>query len=657
MAAGSFDFPSICMGPTGLSLTATDFEEPIGCLGNFDHDNYIKYIDMQAGKAYALMVNNFSETGNGFSIEWGGTGQFAGPEVSLDLSVDKDTFCVDELITVTDIVNFPSGSITGWNWILGENAVPATVANQGPHTLSYTSDGQKFIALTVETNLGCKVTEILPIYIYPLTDIDTIYNTPMCGGGMDGAITIVPEGTASPFTFDWMDGNGFTTNPTKSNLSIGLYDVSVKNKFGCISNFAIPLNELQIAPDPFVEAITEPTCYGYSDGTITVSVLNGAPPFLYDFGSGYQSSNVHAGFSSGTYNVTVEDVNQCHGIITYDVNQPSEIVLMLDTIDISCYGVMDGSAGVISEGGTGTHNYIWSNGNSSNVITNLSEGNYVVSVTDANNCLKVGSFYIKEPIDLVQDVLNVVGVVCYGDKTGEVSIEASGGTPGYQFSGDGGVTFSSDSIVRQLPGGDVLIIAQDSEGCKDTISVFINQPPPLIVNAWRDTTVNLGYPINLYSDISPSLAEVSYTWTPLEMNIEDPTSPNTSALPLNTTYFIVTIEDSTHCIAKDSVLVRVKKERPLFIPSAFSPNEDGNNDFFTAYGGPAITEIQLVQIFDRWGDLLYEGSHFPVNNSSLGWNGKLNGKHLPQGVYTYLFKILFIDNVVIIYSGDVTLLR
>lgn len=106
-----------------------------------------------AGKTYALLVNNFTSTGNGFSIEFGGTGTFLGPTADFT-SVPADSMCIGGDVTFTDASFYPNGSIVNWQWNFGTGASPQTASGQGPHTVSYNSTGTKSISLTVESDKG-----------------------------------------------------------------------------------------------------------------------------------------------------------------------------------------------------------------------------------------------------------------------------------------------------------------------------------------------------------------------------------------------------------------------------------------------------------------------------------------------------------------------
>lgn len=103
--------------------------------------------------------------------------------------------------------------------------------------------------------------------------------------------------------------------------------------------------------------------------------------------------------------------------------------------------------------------------------------------------------------------------------------------------------------------------------------------------------------------------------------------------------------------------VTVIPVRPVYIPNIFTPNYDGINDYFTAYGGPAARRIESMKIFNRWGGLMYETAGIPLGEEPLGWDGTFNGKVLNSGVYVYLIEVSFLDDVKFTYSGDINLIR
>ncbi|HHB77633.1 MAG TPA: gliding motility-associated C-terminal domain-containing protein, partial [Saprospiraceae bacterium] len=96
----------------------------------------------------------------------------------------------------------------------------------------------------------------------------------------------------------------------------------------------------------------------------------------------------------------------------------------------------------------------------------------------------------------------------------------------------------------------------------------------------------------------------------------------------------------------------------VYIPNVFSPNGDGINDKFTLYANKKGEELVLFQIYDRWGNMVYEATHKDVQAfQSDGWDGFYKGKLMDNGVYVYQAIVKFIDGDVREFSGDVTLVR
>ncbi len=152
-----------CTGATGLRLGAIDIMEDEGC--KLTDDNFVAALDMQEGESYALIINNFSNTGNGFSVEFGGTGTFKGPMASFTIS--SHSVDVGKAVSIKDASNF-LGGIAKWEWNFGVGAKPASASGKGPHKVVFDSPGKKSIRLTVESNRGCRVTKVKKVQVKAL---------------------------------------------------------------------------------------------------------------------------------------------------------------------------------------------------------------------------------------------------------------------------------------------------------------------------------------------------------------------------------------------------------------------------------------------------------------------------------------------------------
>ena len=111
------------------------------------------------------------------------------------------------------------------------------------------------------------------------------------------------------------------------------------------------------------------------------------------------------------------------------------------------------------------------------------------------------------------------------------------------------------------------------------------------------------------------------------------------------------------CMDEDFLSVSINKNKDVFFPSAFSPNDDGINDVFAAYAGPQAIEVKSLLVFSRWGDNVFEYYQFPPNAVQCGWDGKHRGQVLDAGVFTWFSKIGFINGTTKLFKGDVVMVK
>ena len=655
MASGSAasEYPTPCLGPTGLRASSSDISESAGC--GPGKDNFLAPLQMVAGQAYALVVNNFSSSGNGFAIEFGGTGEFQGPEATF--VTDPMAVCIGVPVQVTSTASFALGTITEQNFSFGANAIPGTAVGGGPHTVQFNDSGLQSVVFTVKTNLGCKVTKIQDVLVYPKVEIDTFIAMPDCNGGTNGAVSItdVQSGTP-PYMYSW-NGAPFTNVNMLMGLGVSTVNLVIKDANNCQTEIDIPVRELvlTVAPD-----IMPPLCFGDANGSVTLNVTNGTGPYQFDFGSGLQASNVQGGLPSGNYTFFGVDAELCRGEFNLDIVDNPPLALMLDTVDITCFQADNGISIANPSGGVGNYSYQWSDPNSQNVpeASGLPPGTFFVTVTDDNGCTITGSTLITEPPELNINLLGTLGVVCFGDATGTIFVEGSGGVPGYLFAVDG-INFIPTDTLTNVVGGDRFVVIQDANGCLDTVQAYVPTPPPLLVTSDPDTTVNLGFTVQISTVSSPFGRPVIYAWTPPEgLSCADCAEP--VVVGTNSTTYVLKITDEDNCMAIDSVRILVVKDRPIYIPNIISPDNPQSfpNDKFTLFAGPAAERIELLRIYDRWGELVYQGTDMPLgSDGSQGWDGTFRGKKVNPGVFAFVAYVRFVDHEVIEYTGDVTVKR
>jgi gliding motility-associated-like protein len=204
--------------------------------------------------------------------------------------------------------------------------------------------------------------------------------------------------------------------------------------------------------------------------------------------------------------------------------------------------------------------------------------------------------------------------------------------------------------------GSYPLVVTDANGCTASESVTID--PPFVADLVLTDILKIeqGDSILLtpLTNIAPNQI-LSWSWSPATgLSCTDCQQP--WAKPLNNQYYKVIVEDLNGCKAEDRILVRVSRNRHIYPPTAFSPNEDGENDRFTLFT-KGVREIRSLAIYDRWGEQLFVRKNFQPNDESLGWDGSFRGSPVTPAVFVWAAEVEYIDGEVEVIYGDVTVVR
>lgn len=245
----------VCVGPTGLKEGDPDDGESCGCQPG--DNNFASALQMEAGKSYALLVMNFSQSGLGFRIEFGGSGTFKGPEAKFEVQPDTGLRC-DQSFVIKDLSTAASNNLE-YNWYFGSGANPQTSTDRGPFNIEYSTWGEKYIVLTLrEPESGCEVTTIKKIFaepccedLPPLQTTPVIVKQPNCPWSGDGAIVLQSsQGAGPPYQYS-IDGSPFISSSEIPNLPAGTYQIITTDPKGCMDTIEVTVT----APDSvFVDA-------------------------------------------------------------------------------------------------------------------------------------------------------------------------------------------------------------------------------------------------------------------------------------------------------------------------------------------------------------------------------------------------------------------
>ncbi|MFN3916431.1 MAG: gliding motility-associated C-terminal domain-containing protein [Flavobacteriales bacterium] len=316
----------------------------------------------------------------------------------------------------------------------------------------------------------------------PLTATLTFTNT-SCGGLCDGSANVVISGGTASYSVNWFNvstGVNIGSGAIITGLCSGNYNAVITDANGC----TITTNTFSIIqPPPLSGNVTGTnlSCNGTCDGSATVNVLGGTPPYTFQWNDpSNQTTQTASGLCAGTYEVNIFDDNGCtFGPLSVTIGQPTAIVPILSVNNVSCFGNCDGTASVSVTGGGGGYSFSWSSSlNTTNNETNLCPGNYTVTISDVAGCDTTLNFTITEP-NLLS--INATGTnpSCLNFNDGILDVVINGGTPNYNViwtTSPGGSVVGSGQTIN-APAGTYQVTVTDANGCIQTAIVTTTDPP------------------------------------------------------------------------------------------------------------------------------------------------------------------------------------
>ncbi|MFH1005176.1 MAG: gliding motility-associated C-terminal domain-containing protein [Bacteroidota bacterium] len=514
-------------------------------------------------------------------------------------------------------------------WNDGTSQATATAISlcAGNYTVTVT-DGA-----SATNSANVQVSNFVPtLTINPITNV-------LCNGICNGSATAILTSSATPFTYSW-NTNPVQTLATAINLCAGNYAVTATDTNKCANTTTVtitqPLTALTVSITAD-NAVCSPL-----NGYAMANVSGGTPSYHYSWNTTPSQTTKNAtNLPSGTYSLTVTDDNGCTASNTVTIANTSNPIANAGSDQTVCAGV---KVTLTASGGT---SYSWSGGVQNGVaFTPTATTTYTVTVTNSNGCTATDNVVVNvNPLPAVNAGLDKT--VCAGTN---VTLTASGGTS-YSWSGgvQNGVAFTPVATTTYT------VTTTNSCGtASDNVVITVASLPT--ANAGKDTTIFIRGNGNAYLHGSGGTI---YLWTP-GTNLSCTNCANPIANPLTTTSYILEVTDSNGCTDRDTVTVFVNTEcGEIFVPSAFSPNGDGKNDYAVVHS-PCIKTIDF-SIYNRWGQKVFHTNKMITLDKSEGWNGKFNnnGKDMDPEVFYYVLKVELKNdpNVIKQSSGNITLVR
>lgn len=384
------------------------------------------------------------------------------------------------------------------------------------------------------------------------TDID-------CFGNQNGMIDLTVVGGTPGYTYSWSTGD---TTQDISNLSGGTYTVSLTDQNGCNRQQTVTINE----PSVLTATIqgTDAVCHGTPSGLINLIPSGGTPNYTYSWSNGDTTQDL-LNVPAGSYTVTVMDANNCIILLSETLTEPSPIVLSSTPSATLCFGAASGSINLGVSGGSSAYSFAWSNGDTTQNISNLFAGAYSVVVTDVNNC----SMQISDTVGNAPPIgisLSNTNASCPNIDDGTIDLTVVGGIPPYQYSWSNGTTTQD---LSGLGVGIYTFVLTDSNACNRIDSISISAPPaPNVSLSAQDLLCASDSSGAINLAINGGSAPFTYTWS------NGDTTANLVTLPAGT--FSLTLTDDLGCVFEDSTTL-LEPSQLVVNNLSSTPDSTGNS--------------------------------------------------------------------------------
>ena len=453
---------------------------------------------------------------------------------SLNAGISNDTLvCSGQPVTIYTSVN-PLIDVTllHYNWSTGDTLSSISVNPSTPTTYYVTINDP----CAQDTVMECTVT-IVP----PMSPAFSILKDTVC---INEITTISFTGTAGPsaiYQWDFSGGNPATANTAgPHNVSwatAGTKPISFSiDDNGCtgdsIQNVVVlPFPQITLTPSPA-------SCFGTATGSITTTETGQITPYNYTWSNGSANQNP-TNLIAGTYSVTASNAYACSSTASTTITEPTILTLSTSFVDVSCYGASDGSATATVNGGTQPYSYLWNDAlNQINqTASNLTAGNYIVTVTDANGCSLSSTAIISQPASSLSVTAQTSDVSCFGLTDGEIEVVVLGGTSPHSYSWSNG---STTALITDLIAGNYTITVSDANGCTLSQSWLIIEPLAL-------THSNVTTNASCFGTSDGSVALTVNNGTPPYIYHWSNNANGSTLSGVNAGVYSVTVTDSHNC--------------------------------------------------------------------------------------------------------------
>jgi gliding motility-associated-like protein len=537
-----------------------------------------------------------------------------------------------------------AGGVSPYTYALGSGSFGTANSFNGIPASTY--------AVHIKDNIGCTkdTSGILvdqPTIIKPAVLLKPI----SCYGFLNDTITVTATGGTPGYTYSWGINAPSPVN-VFTNLGPGIYPFHIKDANDCIHDTTIYIKQ----PKQLAISVTSTNnnCFGDASGTATVTGTGGTTPYKYAVDGGLPgTTNPITGLLAGPHSIYLTDTNGCKDSAHITLTQPSK--LWIDSAHIinpTCDGFTDAAVTIYGNGGVKPYKYAMDNGSftTTSSYLGLKAGSYTFHLADSNNCAYDTTITLQgyPPINI--EAIVSEAVKCFGNSDGSVAITVSGGIPPFTYKLNNKPPGSVTEFTG-LPTGSYTIHITDSKNCKKDTSISVQSPDKIETNLTIvpndcEGDDNGG---RITADVKGGTPPYSYMWS------NDRTTPDIGGIS-NGSYFVM-IYDNHDC--KDSAKADIAYDNccKIFIPDAFTPNNDGLNDKIRiSLKGDFV--LKIFEIYNRFGQRVFY-TDVVSGRTTEGWDGVYKGIPQDLGTYNYYVKGICGNKGTkeVQYKGTFTLIR
>jgi gliding motility-associated-like protein/uncharacterized repeat protein (TIGR01451 family) len=325
-----------------------------------------------------------------------------------------------------------------------------------------------------------------------------------CFGESTASINLTVTGGTPTYSYSWNNGQ---INQDILALDTGLYQVIVTDINNCKDSISTLITQ-PAEPIQLTETHQDILCFGAATGSINLSVSGGTPIYSYNWSNNQQTEDIST-LVAGNYQVVVTDLLGCDDTLVVSLSQPQAPIDVTFTIqNVACFGDSSGSIEASIFGGTAPYQFSWSTTDSTLFIDSLPIGVYAIEVIDTNNCTYLETAIIFQPAAPLSATYSTIEPQCFGYSDGQLILNTSGGTPGYQYNW---TTGDSTSVVDSLITGNYSVLITDANGCLFNLDCFLAEPAQ--IQPSFDSDILVGCSPLVVEFLNTSDADFNCEWT------------------------------------------------------------------------------------------------------------------------------------------------